>query len=191
MNRAGQRVDISAVLALDDKPDMRNALRAERIADAARQAVGSWNVLFVHSDGKGDPESAVRERIAPALARLRDAGMPHAEGVAVVPVRETEAWLLTDGDVLRSVFGVSLDDEALGLPSSATTVVSISDPKLRLALAFVATRPSGKRARAGPAASFNALGEQVSLERLRAVPSFRALEVELIGALERLHILRP
>ncbi len=191
LNRAGQPVDISAVLALDDKPDMRNAPRAERIAKAARQAAGSWNVLFVHSDGEGDPESAVRERIAPALARLRDAGMPHAEGVAVVPVRETEAWLLADGDVLRTVFGVMLDDAAFGLPASGAAVESIADPKQRLEQAFAATRPSGRRARTGAAASFNAIGEQVSLECLRAVPSFRTLESELIGALERLHFLRP
>ena len=189
LRHASQPVDVSGVLALDDRPGMKKKPREERIADAAMDAAGSWDVLFVHSDGESDPALAVRERIAPALTRLRSTGLPHAEGVAVVPVRETEAWVLTDGDALRAVFGVSLDDAALGLPAPGAAVESVDDPKKRLNLAFEATRPGGRRARAGAASLLNALGERVSLPRLRAVPSFRAVEDELIAALGRLGIL--
>ena len=41
--------------------------------------------------------------MTPGLERVRDAARPRAEGVAVVPVRETEAWLLTVGNALRAV----------------------------------------------------------------------------------------
>ena len=189
LRHASQPVDVSGVLALDDRPGMRKMPREERIADAALDADGSWDVLFVHSDGEGDPARAVRERIAPALTRLRNTGLLHAEGVAVVPVRETEAWVLTDGDALRAVFGVSLDDAALGLPAPGAVVESVANPKKRLDLAFAATRPGGRRARAGAAPLLNALGERVSLPQLRAVPSFRAVENDLIAALRRLGLL--
>ena len=186
---ATQPVDVSDVLALDDRPGMKKKPREERIADAAIDAAGSWDVLFVHSDGESDPASAAGEKIAPAFARLHEAGLRRGERVAVVPVRETEAWVLADGDALRAVFGVSVDDAALGLPPPGAAVESVDDPKKRLNLAFEATRPGGRRARAGAASLLNALGERDSLPRLRAVPSFQAVENELVAALGRLGIL--
>lgn len=190
LHRSDQQVDLGPMLELDDPRGMKQSPRGERIARAAQNAAGSWNVLFVHGDGDGDPAAAVRERIAPALALVRDAGLPRTEGIAVVPVRETEAWTLVDGDALRDVFGASLDDAALGLPATGPAVESVPDPKEALRSAFAATRPGGRRARAGTGVStlLNALGERVSLPRLRAVPSFRAVENDLIAALGRLRI---
>ena len=95
-------VEIGDVLPLDDSPAMRTAPRDERIAHAARNAAPAWNLLFVHADADGDAAGALRERVTPGLERVRDAARPRAEGVAVVPVRETEAWLLTVGNALRA-----------------------------------------------------------------------------------------
>ena len=188
--QAAQPVEIGGVLPLDDTHAMRTAPRGERIAQAAQDAAGAWNLLFVHADADGDAEQALRERVAPGLGRVRDAAWPRAEGVAVVPVQETEAWVLADGDALRAVFGSTLTDSALGLPAQVTAIERLAEPKLALEAAFLATRPTGRRARAGATALFNALGEQVALDRLRALPSFRTLELDVQAALQRLQILK-
>jgi len=108
--------------------------------------------------------------------------------VAVVPVRETEAWALADGDALRAVFGTVLEDAALGVPPHARLVETITDPKRALDSAYLLTRPSGRRARAGAAALLSALGQQVSLDRLRQVPSFARTEAGVLEALRHLRI---
>lgn len=187
--QAAQPVEIGGVLPLDHAHPMRAAPRGERIAQAAQEAAGSWNLLFVHADAGGDAERALRERVTPGLDRARGAARPRAEGVAVVPVHETEAWVLADGNALRAVFGSTLNDAALGLPAQPAGLERLAEPKLTLAGAFGATRPTGRRARAGATALFNALGEQVALDRLRALPSFLALERDLQAALRRLQIL--
>ena len=174
------------MLPLDDTHAMRAAPRGERIAQAAQEAAGAWNLLFVHADADGDAERALRERVAPGLGQVRDAARPRAEGVAVVPVQETEAWVLADGDALRAVFGSTLTDNALGLPAQVAALEQLAEPKLALHAAFLATRPTGRRARAGATPLFNALGEQVALDRLRALRSFRTLELDLHVALQRL-----
>lgn len=188
--QAAQPVEIGGVLPLDDTHAMRAAPRGERIAQAAQEAAGAWNLLFVHADADGDAERALRERVTPGLGRVRDAARPRAEGVAVVPVQETEAWVLADGDALRAVFGSTLTDNALGLPAHVAAIEHLAEPKLALQEAFLATRPNGRRARAGATPLFNALGEQVALDRLRALPSFRTLELDLHMALQRLQILK-
>ncbi len=127
--QADQPVEIGGVLPLDDTQAMRDAPRAERIAQAAQDAAGAWNLLFVHADADGDAERALRERVTPGLGRVRDAARPRAEGVAVVPVQETEAWVLADGDALRAVFGSTLTDSALGLPAQ---LAALANPEMTL-----------------------------------------------------------
>jgi hypothetical protein len=72
----------------------------------------------IHADGAGDPERKRKEQAQPAIDRLYQEHADARRGVAVIPVRETEACAIVDGDALRSVFGTTLSDEALGLPSS-------------------------------------------------------------------------
>lgn len=184
-----QLVDVAEdVMALADATGVKDAPRAERIAAAGRAAVGAWNILFVHSDGEGDPARVLRERVQPGLSALRAEALPRTECVPVVPIRETEAWTLVDGEALRQVFGTTLSDADMALPAAGRAVEGITDPKAVLDAAFQATQPNGRRARAGAAAMLHLLGERVSLQRLREIPSFRTLESDLLDALHRLRI---
>jgi hypothetical protein len=162
--------------------------RAERVARAATEAAGAWHLLFVHADGAGDPAAQQAHLIDPALARVEARCGTTGVGVAVVPVRETEAWALADGDALRFVFGTTLDDAALGLPGHARLVEAIADPKRALNEVYARTNPGGRRARAGAAALLPSLGQQASLVRLRQVPSFARTEDRVMAALQRLRI---
>lgn len=182
-------VDISEVLGLDHPPADHAASRAQRILSAAQSAQGAWRVLFIHADGANDPRHLHAEQVEPALSLLRKEFGAEGIGVAVVPVRETESWAIADGEALRHAFGSGLSDAELGLPSLAR-VAAVTDPKALLEAAFELTQPSGRRKRQGTSPYLNALGEQVSLPRLRQLEAFAAMEAELKDALQQLNILR-
>ena len=187
---AAQCIEVGDVLPLDHSVSLNGASRADRIAQAAQDAAPAWNVLFVHADADGDAGRALRESILPGLDLVHGMDLPRTAGVAVVPVRMTESWVLADRDALRAVFGSTLDDAALGLTFNSAALERLADPKRMLDEAFAATRPAGRRAHAGVMALLNALGEQVALEKLRVLPAFRALEADIDTALRRLQILK-
>lgn len=189
MGEAVQPVEVSAVLPLNHSASLNEAPREQRILAAAKEAQGAWGVLFVHADGAGNPGRARDQQVQPAIGGLHLDFSAHGRGVAVIPIRETEAWALVDGDALRNVFGTALTDDALGLPPSAGAVEAISDPKDSLNRAFAATHPTGRRRKQGISPLLNALGEQVSLALLRRLTAFTSLEDELREALRQLRIL--
>lgn len=188
---ASQRVELSEdVIALDHPDSAQDAPRERRVIEAAQLARGAWRIVFVHTDGAGDSERQRSVLVQPALDLLQQHCARDGVGVAVIPVRETEAWALADGDALRQVFGTTLDDTRLGLPAPGA-VESERWPKERLEKAFFATGPSARRRRQGVSPLLNALGDTVALSRLRQLAGFRALETELRQALHALNILRP
>ena len=184
-------VDVGDVVALDHPSALHERPRDERIAAAAALHEGAWNIVFVHADGAGDPEKARAEAVQPALDALRARFPAAAPAIGVVPVRETEAWLLADGEALRSVFGVNLTDAQLRLPSPRHLVEALIDPKAVLQAAFMATGPTGQRRRKGTSPMLGALGDQVSLDCLAHLPSFRRLTEDLRAALLQMGVLTP
>lgn len=185
---AREPVEVSPVLRLTHPRKDHGSSREARIRAAAKDALGSWEVLFVHADGGGDPRKARRERVDPALRLLRDEFGARGRGVAVIPVRELEAWTLVDGDALREALGTNLSDEDLGLPRSDLADRE-SDPKGRLAQALQASGIRRIRG-SGEDPYLAMIAEQVSLEALHSLAAFRALEEDLERALEELGIVR-
>lgn len=181
---ARSTVEVGEVLGLYAPDDYRNADLATQILEAAREADGAYNILFIHTDGAGDPAAAYDERVKPALKRIAaELARQQERTVGVVPVREMEAWTLVDGDALRGAFGTVLDDSTLGIPTRTREVEGIFDPKQALEQAYsrvVGGRLRGKRKVAD---FFDAIGERVRLERLREVPAYQRFEQELRIAL--------
>lgn len=183
---------LSHPVALDDRP------RAERIAAAAREALGAWQVLFVHADADGDARAAREERVEPAFGRLVDLLADTRAAVAVVPVRETEAWALMDTEALRDVFGLrawepdalreALEDR-FAVTLTGRDIESLLEPKMVLNGVFDMTRPTPRVRREGLLRYLPLLGEGARLERLSELQAFSALERELGDALERLGII--
>lgn len=187
-----EHVDVDEVRELHSPVPARAASRAERIFTAARDATEAWDILFIHADGAGNPGRARGEQIEPARARIADEIGGARESVAVVPVRETEAWTLCDPDALRAAFRTTLSNEALGLAARPGAVESVGDPKA--ALRAIGARVAGPRARSKQAARsphfLQQIGRVIKLERLRAVPAFQQLEADLREALVRLRVVR-
>lgn len=179
---ARQPVGIGPVQSIEAAPPLRSL--PARILEAAQAAEGSFDVLFIHQDGGKDAARARSERIAPAAALLATEMTEKPWLVHVVPVRETEAWAIADGDALRAAFGSTLSDTELGIPPRARDVEKVADPKQSLEHAWQAAA-GPRRSRRRRASSFlEAIGERVSLERLRQVPAFQEMEGELRSALQ-------
>jgi len=182
-------VDVSEVLSLDHPDEVDAAPREQRILAAAKLAQNSWTILFVHADGANDPKRIRKEQVEPSLELLRDSFKDDGVPVAVVPIRETEAWAIADGDAIRSAFGTDISNGELGLPARRAAE-AVTDPKAVLQLAFNATQPSGRRRKQGTSPYLNTLGEVVSLSHLRELTAFATLECDLKAALRQLRILR-
>jgi hypothetical protein len=159
--------------------------RADRIVKGAERIQGEFHLLFVHADGGGDPVSARRNNVKPGLDRVRERlGGNGRCGVAVVPVRETEAWALADADAVRATFGTTKLAADLGLPSSLAQLEGLRDPKATFAGALRLARPGRQgRRRPSPAAFLDLLGERSSITALNQLPAFNELLTDLRVAL--------
>ncbi len=59
-------IEIGDVMALTSPGGSHGRPRKERILEAAREACGAWTLLFIHTDGEGDPAIARAQRVTPA-----------------------------------------------------------------------------------------------------------------------------
>lgn len=97
------------------------------VAEKLRTAIyigGEYDLIVVHRDADRDGRAA---RLAEISRAVEDA-TPRSSYAAVIPVRMTEAWLLTDERELRHVAGNPKGTCQLNLPPSKR-VESLPDPK--------------------------------------------------------------
>ncbi|MEV0615626.1 hypothetical protein AB0I81_20090 [Nonomuraea sp. NPDC050404] len=145
---------------LDDAPRPVDLMEVERGAcrmikddDRIRQAIldlaPNCHLIFLHSD-----------------YRERDKAVRHADQdvIPLIPVKETEAWLLADAQVWTRVRGADLSR----LPARPREAERISDPKavLRAVLAGVNHRKVDEH--------FATAGNNVDLSMLAELPAYAA-----------------
>ena len=189
--RPAGMLDLGPMIELTEPDEFRGEPRASRIVEAARVAAGGFHILFVHADGSADHEQARREQVEPGLQRFLHEFPSGYEGVAVVPVREMEAWAIADGDALRGAFGTTLSDGDLGIPLRARDIERELDPKRVLEQAYARVLGEVPRGRGKTSAAFlDLIGQTVSLRRLSELQAFQRLRTEITTALRALHIVR-
>jgi hypothetical protein len=91
---------------------------------AALEIGGKYELIVVHRDADRDGRNARLTEISNAISSIS----PDSCFTAVIPVRMTEAWLLTDETALREVAGNPKGRIQLNLPA-LTKVESMPDPK--------------------------------------------------------------
>jgi len=183
---AGYVVELSEMHRLP--VDGASTTRADRIAAGAERIQNGFHILFVHADGGGDPSAARSNNVVPGLERVRERlGDTGRRGVAVVPVREIETWVLADGERLSAVLGTTRAATELGVPTDAAELEALSDPKAVFAAAVRAARPGRRhRRRPDPAAFLELLGAEASVSVLSRLPAFHLLLADLGLALREL-----
>ncbi len=137
------------------------------------------SLLFVHRDAEGEPTELRLHEIERACAKVDVLYVP------IVPVRMTEAWLLSDEVAIRSAAENRNGSMALNLPAKRNWE-SLPDPKGILFETLVIA--SGKQGRA--LAKFNPHRQRplvaqrtISFAGLRGIPSFDFFESQLIEKL--------
>lgn len=148
----------------------------QQIIDTVEKNEGLFSLVFVHRDHGASRDRLEREWIGPLSLKW---GSRAERLVMVVPVRETEAWALADGNALRRALGVTWQDADLGVPRRPRDVEKIPDPKVPL-------DQIGVRIGRPVENYFERLSELVSLTVLRRVPSFMAWRERTMDALSEL-----
>lgn len=112
---------------------------SEKVKAALSQAPET-ELLFIHRDADGRDPTPRYEEIEEAIESL-GVTIPY---VAIVPVQETEAWILLDEQAIRDVSGNQTGRVKLNLPSPKQ-VEKIANPKERLKEILV--KASGRKGR--------------------------------------------
>lgn len=140
-----------------------------RVAAAITELVDDCHLIFVHHDHNERREA---DRL---IEEMRDSS-PALPMIPLVPVRETEAWLLADRAVWESQRGARTD----GLCSRPRDVEKIAVPKHVLENVVPERTKSVKDL-------FEYVGRRVDLAKLRDVPAYARWVADTEEALRELH----
>jgi len=147
-----------------------------------------FDILFIHRDSDKHGPEARRIEISTAC----DINGVQSY-VPVVPIRATEAWLLVDADVIRSVVGNPGSGQPLDLPK-LRDVEETTDPKQRLRTVLDEARRRQRHKRKHRAMSKSEFSqyrrkllEQLDIDGpVRQLSAWQALERDLTRALAQL-----
>lgn len=193
LRKACEQVEISPINEILAASKRENFIpMRDRLIKGILAARGSFDLLFIHVDGDGDPQKARAQHVGSLIDGIKAHAPEFAcEHVAIIPIREMEAWAIIDGDALRQAFQTTLTDDELEIVSPIHQVEQIYDPKRKLEDALRVARGGrksrGKQDRAG--GYLDLIGKFVSLDKLRHLPAFQEFESELNRALGRMCII--
>jgi hypothetical protein len=156
--------------------------------DAAIQLEPEANLFLIHRDADDRDPSPRYDEIGHAV----EVCQLSSEWVAIVPVQETEAWLLLDEAAIRSAAGRAVGRNALDLPKPSR-VEDIAEPKELLKRALVdASEAHGRRLekfrKNFPDQRRLLLARLPIRGILEQVPSWRRMRDDLAAALRRLQL---
>lgn len=143
----------------------------------------SLDVLFVHRDAENEEWE---KRVAEIQGSTPIANQTPI--VSVIPIKMTEAWLLTDVQAIRSAVGNPNSNVELPLPNHKKIEQSAAKKILLESLVIACEAGANRRRRFKPEQYRQRVAELVSdLDSLRKLPSFQRLEDDLIPHLEKLN----
>ena len=167
-------------------PDTRKGTLPARLRQLLTEATGAGiDMVFIHRDSDG-PDRDGRER--EIRQGVEESGFPHPL-IPVIPVQETEAWLLLDEQAIRDVVA-SKGKQSLRLPKP-NAIEGTRKPKEILQKALLAASETSGRRLKKEKNSFNH-HRRVLLQRLdpfgavRDLPSWQCLERDIQRALAQL-----
>ncbi|MCT9931377.1 DUF4276 family protein [Planotetraspora sp. A-T 1434] len=173
-------VEVLPVLCLN-----ADTQRPSTAVEAAAGVRGTFDVLLLHRDGAPRPKS--EDVIQRMLETWRRSSAPEPL-VAVVPVREAEAWALADPDALSRVLAPPSRVMTEIMASGRGSVEELQDPKDVLARLIAAALGTYKPNQHTDFHQdfFDRLAEQIEIARLRKLPAFARWWTDMTNALEKL-----
>ena len=159
----------------------------------ARQNYGI-SALCIHADSDARTiDSVMLNKFDPFISALKN--MSEEEYckhiIPTIPIQMIESWMLADKELLKRLINArDMSDADLGLDRAPE---SYADPKSAIENAIrraMAEQPKKKRNLVGISDLYEILGNRLSLERLRTIPSFAKFEENVIIVFKNMGLMR-
>lgn len=109
--------------------------------------------------------------------------------VAIIPIQETEAWLLADKELLKQEIGTNKTDNELGInrqPEEIANPKEVIETAIRIARADMTRR---RRSQLTITDLYLPIGQSVDLEKLELLSSYRDFKNNIREAFIQLNLL--
>ena len=168
----------------------------EKMLAASKHAWQDYgiSILCIHCDSDARSiDNVMQYKFTPFLESLKD--MPEEEFckhiVPTIPIQMIESWMLADKGLLKRLINAKeISDADLGIDREPE---SYSDPKCVIENAIRRAnsgQPKKRRNQIGIADLYEVLGSRLTLEKLRAIPSFVLFEKNVLGVFKDMGLVR-
>ena len=149
-------------------------------------------VLCVHTDADDTTDTdTFNYKINPAFAAVDNAQMEHLckNLVAIVPVQMTEAWMLSDKELLKAEIGTRKSNEDLGI-NRPPEVYANPKQAIESAIRIVRQDLTKRRRRDLTIAElYSPIGQKITLNTLEGLPSYQKFKGAVRDAFRKLNYL--
>ncbi len=185
------QLDIETLPIEIDKTDLSFV---EQVLAASKKGFDDYGIqiICVHTDADNPlAKKAYEDRINPAkmkLAHQNDAAFCKIL-VAIIPIQETEAWMLADKELLKQEIGTNKTDNELGInrqPEEIAKPKEIIEMAIRVARADLTQR---RRHLMTITDLYLPLGQSIDLQKLAHLSSYRDFKQNIRNAFIELNLL--
>lgn len=172
----------------------RGTSAEEKILNAAQDAK-HCTMLIVHSDADdNDNKNAYETKIKPGIDAVAETDDEICKNITfVIPISETEAWLLVDKELLKEEMNTLLSNNDLGLDYKLNRIESIADPKALLESAIRTHHNNLPRKRRRSAVTiselYSTISQRIELDKLEILGAYVIFKQNIINALQNKNIL--
>jgi hypothetical protein len=152
------------------------------------------SVLCIHADSDASTmDTVMQNKFEPFFSALKDMSEDEycKHIIPTIPIQMIESWMLADKELLKRLINAKdMSDADLGLDRAPE---SYADPKSAIENAIrraMAEQPKKKRNLVGISDLYEILGNRLSLERLRTIPSFAKFEENVIIVFKNMGLMR-
>lgn len=163
----------------------------DKIFLAAKAAYGV-HILFIHLDADSRTwERAKEERFDPGIERIKSSSLEKLcrDLVPVIPVKNTEAWLLCDYEAFCEAVGINVPMHEINWPKRPKMVESISDPKCKFN-EILKTAYSIRKRTYETGEFYEILSRLININKLLLVPAFKKFYCELANTMKKIRIIK-
>lgn len=174
------------------KTDLSFSEYALKAAQQGVEEIGMM-ILCIHSDADdATNQNVLDNKIAPArvLIKAQSDDTTCKILVPAIPVQMMESWMLADKDLLKNEIGTTKTDNELGInrsPESITDPKAVIEEAIRIARQEI-TRRRRKELRISDL--YLPVGQKVSIDKLKELPSYRRFQEDIRQAYRELHLMK-
>lgn len=174
--------------------EKKGSCTSEILLNAARQSK-YCTTLIIHSDSdNSSPQETITQKLQPGLDLIDHSEEEICKNISIViPVTETEAWMLVDKDLLKEEINTSLSNQKLGLSYKISRIEEIADPKQKIINAIQVHNQQLPRKRRKTAVDISELYEPISqrvdLRKLEVLSAYVTFKENIVKALHNKNIL--